>query len=401
VMIGVNMQTSFLTPPFGFALFYLRGVAPAVVKTLSMYKGAIPFILMQLLVLTIVAYSPRLVNYLPQRVTLSASTAPPPVNPALQYCVEEFVTNQFKENGQTIRAAIAKAQGLDLASLPQEMRKDITDSFAKAIAAFGLLDQVNKASAAIDKSAETYAPLHHSVREIQEEIRRNQASIKRLKDEIDVIQSKAPDAESRKKALTDEIAALEARDKAIQASIPSDWETRHKAFRQLLTADNRARLTYRRGVDNAYDPVRNAIRTIEATPALAALKGELEDLRGVINSQTPEKAAEKIEVTLGKIGAIAGANEVRSELYKARRALTSRTPDKNEALKALDKTIDTYAKEVAWRQKAVHDVLPGLHSYEAAIRDTIGLRKQEKLPQNIVPAIASCTSLPRDISLYF
>ena len=49
VMIGLNIQTSFLTPPFGFALFYLRGVASAAVKTTSMYKGVIPFILLQLL----------------------------------------------------------------------------------------------------------------------------------------------------------------------------------------------------------------------------------------------------------------------------------------------------------------------------------------------------------------
>ena len=44
VMIGLNIQTSFLTPPFGFALFYLRGVAPAIVKTVQMYKGVVPFI---------------------------------------------------------------------------------------------------------------------------------------------------------------------------------------------------------------------------------------------------------------------------------------------------------------------------------------------------------------------
>jgi TRAP-type mannitol/chloroaromatic compound transport system permease large subunit len=43
-MIGLNIQTSFLTPPFGFALFYLRGVAPASVATTSMYKGVVPFI---------------------------------------------------------------------------------------------------------------------------------------------------------------------------------------------------------------------------------------------------------------------------------------------------------------------------------------------------------------------
>ncbi|MEQ9124096.1 MAG: TRAP transporter large permease subunit, partial [Alphaproteobacteria bacterium] len=51
VMIGLNIQTSFLTPPFGFALFYLRGVAPAAVRTIQMYKGVIAFISLQLLAL--------------------------------------------------------------------------------------------------------------------------------------------------------------------------------------------------------------------------------------------------------------------------------------------------------------------------------------------------------------
>ena len=50
VMIAINLQTSFLTPPFGFALFYLRGVAPQSVQTIDMYKGVIPFIAIQLFV---------------------------------------------------------------------------------------------------------------------------------------------------------------------------------------------------------------------------------------------------------------------------------------------------------------------------------------------------------------
>ena len=48
VMIGVNLQTSFLTPPFGFALFYLKGVAPSHVTTLNIWKGVVPFIVLQL-----------------------------------------------------------------------------------------------------------------------------------------------------------------------------------------------------------------------------------------------------------------------------------------------------------------------------------------------------------------
>ena len=65
VIIGANLQTSFLTPPFGFALFYLRGVAPPEIKTEDIYRGAIPFILLQLLVLALIIIFPQLVSFIP------------------------------------------------------------------------------------------------------------------------------------------------------------------------------------------------------------------------------------------------------------------------------------------------------------------------------------------------
>ena len=64
VMIGMNLQTSFLTPPFGFSLFYLRGVAPAEVSTAQIYLGAVPFIAIQLVGLLLLFYFPRLVTWL-------------------------------------------------------------------------------------------------------------------------------------------------------------------------------------------------------------------------------------------------------------------------------------------------------------------------------------------------
>lgn len=67
VMIGINLQTSFLTPPFGFALFYLRGVAPASVATMDIYRGVVPFVLIQLLGLAIVAAFPALAVWLPDK----------------------------------------------------------------------------------------------------------------------------------------------------------------------------------------------------------------------------------------------------------------------------------------------------------------------------------------------
>jgi tripartite ATP-independent transporter DctM subunit len=65
VMIAMNLQTSFLTPPFGFALFYLRGVAPPEVDSGTIYRGIIPWVILQLLMLVILALWPGLVTWLP------------------------------------------------------------------------------------------------------------------------------------------------------------------------------------------------------------------------------------------------------------------------------------------------------------------------------------------------
>ena len=65
VLLALNLQTSFLTPPFGFALFYLRGVTPAEVPTQAIWAGAWPFVLIQLLVLTLVAFWAPLATWLP------------------------------------------------------------------------------------------------------------------------------------------------------------------------------------------------------------------------------------------------------------------------------------------------------------------------------------------------
>ena len=68
VMIAINLQTSFLTPPFGFSLFYLRGVAPPEIETSSIYKGVIPFIIIQVLMLGLLALWPKLATWLPEMI---------------------------------------------------------------------------------------------------------------------------------------------------------------------------------------------------------------------------------------------------------------------------------------------------------------------------------------------
>ncbi len=66
VMVGMNLQTSFLTPPFGFALFYLRGVAPGTISTGMIYRGAIPFVILQIAAMATLFVFPEIVLWLPE-----------------------------------------------------------------------------------------------------------------------------------------------------------------------------------------------------------------------------------------------------------------------------------------------------------------------------------------------
>ncbi len=65
ILVSMNLQTSFLTPPFGFSLFYLKGVAPPSVKTKHLYRGILPFIAIQLLMLALIIWQPEMVTWLP------------------------------------------------------------------------------------------------------------------------------------------------------------------------------------------------------------------------------------------------------------------------------------------------------------------------------------------------
>jgi tripartite ATP-independent transporter DctM subunit len=68
IMIAINLQTSFLTPPFGFALFYLRGVAPPEVTTAQIYRGVMPFVAIQIFALILLAIFPDLITWLPHKI---------------------------------------------------------------------------------------------------------------------------------------------------------------------------------------------------------------------------------------------------------------------------------------------------------------------------------------------
>ena len=184
VMIGVNLQTSFLTPPFGFALFYLKGVAPKIVKTLDIWKGVVPFIILQLIGLGIVGAYPSLVNYLPNRVYLTSNVAPPPMNPKLQYCLQEYKFARFDTNGETIKNAILKFQSEVPTNLPDDKMEILEDHFDSALGTFALVDKLKKVEVEYNDYTIDYRDLHFTVRKKQKKILKLNKKIEKYKAEI-------------------------------------------------------------------------------------------------------------------------------------------------------------------------------------------------------------------------
>ncbi len=404
VMIGLNIQTSFLTPPFGFALFYLRGVAPAAVRTLDMYKGVVPFITLQLIALLIVGANPPLVNYLPTRLSLLGETAPPPQNPRLQSCIEDYVHQAFQENGDGIRSAIQTAKGWDLSGVPKSISGEVTRAVNGAEGAFKALADARAATAAIDGAAGEYDPVRTEVRRIEADLRRNAEELENAQRRVGQLQRQAPDDVDAIERLQNRAEELKAEKEALEAQMPASWDAAHGEFKKLLSEEKRAYLTYRRTVDNAYEPIQTFMRVLRGADALVAVRDEVRGLAETIRSSDPEKAMEDIQAMESRVGDIEGAGDVRSALSKARRELrttNTRQPDVDAALAEHAEAVAALEADIAWRVAAAESLLPQVEAYEDAIDDTIGLRQQPRLPREVALYVASCSSRHRNISLNF
>lgn len=397
VMIGLNIQTSFLTPPFGFALFYLRGVAPAAVKTVAMYKGVIAFIGLQLFALAVVGYYPPLVNYLPNRVSFLSDQAPPPRNPKMQFCLEDYVSGKLAaDDGKTL-AAIQTARGLDFTVLPKKMAKDVAGGIDSAALAISKLTEAYTAADAVEAAAGDYRPQLRFVRSIEKKIRREESHL----EEYRVTLSRLQDGSTAREGLEADIAKAEKAVADLTAQILADWDAVHDEFALLTKAENDARSQYRRNADKAYEEVATALAAMNDTPAFLEFENELTSLRGTVETGDPKETEELVNDLSKRIGRLGATDDVKKALGKARRKLRSRTPDVEGALEEYDKAIEAFEEGKVWRAAADTSLRGDLEQYREAIKGTLGLRQQEGLTREQALFMASCSSYHRDISLNF
>ena len=394
VMIGVNIQTSFLTPPFGFALFYLRGVATKAISTIAIYRGVVPFIILQLIALGIVGTFPPLVNYLPNRFYLSSFNAPPPMNPRLEMCVEEYLAETFNQNSAEVAATVDRLIATDTSSLPAKLAKSLDDTGIAARSVLPLLAEVNLAQAELDEATIGYADLHTSVREIERDIRKRQSAIKRLKSE-----RQSTDDSSEHKHIDEETSIVEAEIIALESKIPPEWVDISSEFQTHLKTLSKLQRKYRRAMDDSHEGAVNAVDIISSGNQLEAFKPKL---LGVISAVTTIKSADAaalIKETSAGLNNIPGSNAIKSLMSKSRRAYKKNKTDKGAAL--LKEAVEQLDSEVIWRVSAMANVVPALLAFQDESKYHIGLRSQDRLPDFLVPRISSCKAAHTNISLQF
>ena len=398
VMIGVNLQTSFLTPPFGFALFYLKGVAPKSVTTLNIWKGVVPFIVLQLIGLGIVGFYPTLVNYLPARTYLTSHVAPPPMNPKLQNCLQEYKFDIYNNEEQKIIAAITGFQQLVPSNLPGDKLDIFEEHFENALGTFALVKKLQKTEEEYNLFAEDYRDFHFSVRKKEKRIRKIDKRIEKLESAIRNL-DKDNVAEKNKIELKIEDYKLEI--KEITKQIPENWLSRNKEFEIIHKAKNTQTKRYRKNVDQAYDNLDQIAMFIKDHEKLNELSPEIIELKNTINNKNYENSISIIDNLFEKLGEISGTEEFANKLDDLISIIDNDEIDEEKLLSASSETFGLFDTEISWRKDANKNLLPELMKYNSVIKNNIGLRLQSKLTKEQAKFVARCNSVHRDISLNF
>ena len=395
VMIGVNMQTSFLTPPFGFSLFYLRGVAPKIIKTTEIWKGASVFIILQLIGLGIVGYFPQLVNYLPLRSYLTSEVSPPPINSKIQDCLLDYKYKKYDDKQNLI---INKTQ-----IILQSSFNNINESDKKNIIAlannikitFDMLERIKNSEIEFNYYSENYKSLHNKVRKIEKKILKYNSKIDKLKKDL-----KNEDNIEDKLKIEMQIERIIFNINNINKEIPDSWIKENQKFNNILLNHNQLKLKYNKNVDNAYTELNKYITKFEEVNDFENIINQFSLIINKINMNS-ENIYDELKFFEKKFNSFTEINEVKKKLTKARKKLKKNLNKKNEAVKLIKDAELLLLNIVDSRKNGKKLFLNIFKEIEIISKDNFGLRKQPKLTKEQAIFIASCRSIHKDISLNF
>ena len=398
VMIGLNIQTSFLTPPFGFALFYLRGVASKAVKTIEMYKGVIPFITLQLIALAVVGSYPYLVNYLPNRLSFTSETSPPPKNPKLQLCIENFMKENVLSDKNATKNSIDLLANADLTTLPKEYKKIIVNSIANINNGFDNLSNAFEIQSQINIESIQYLPKLKVVRDKEKNIREFKKLIKDNKTSISRLDS---DETEKKLTLKNENKLLNEKINNEKLNFPNNWVNEYKTFQNLIKSENINRNKYRRSVDSSYEEIEIIHNILNKKDTLYKFEKDFIKFDNVLETNDPKILSKEIKELSKKISRLPENSKITSKLSKVSRNLKKKKVNYKRVRKDFDKSFSIYLSKINSLKTIDGNVENYLGNFLNDTKNTLGLRLQQSLPKDVALYLASCKSSHRNLSLYF
>jgi len=395
VMIGVNMQTSFLTPPFGFSLFYLRGVAPKSIKTIDIWKGASVFIILQLFGLGIVGYFPQLVNYLPLRSYLVSEVSPPPINPKLQDCLLNYKYKKYSINQQLIKNETNKISRTNLNLIPEVYQSEILEIAYNINNTFDLIDNLKEAQKNYEYFTKTYKSLHTKVRKIEKRILKIYSKIEKLEKIL-----KNENELNKQENIKKEINILKEKIEKNKILIPKNWENENNKFNEILKNLKLSKLKYNKNIDSAYANILKYTKMFKEIEDLEKIYKDFDIILNDINKNLLE-SSDEIKIFERKFNSFSEMNEIKKYISKARKILKKDSAKKEEAMGLILDAKILFNEQITWRKKGENLVQISLENLLVIGKDNFGLRKQDSLTKNQALYVAKCKSTPEDISLYF
>jgi len=334
---------------------------------------------------------------------LTSDTAPPPSNPKLQQCLENYVFADYDRKQDLIVASIERIKTANIAYLPDEYQDKLTESYSKAGKSFAMIEGIRSSSANLDEYSIEYRPIHVETRLIQKSIRRHDKEIKELSEEIRRIgfNENEEDAESKVANMKSRVSTLEAERAALVSSIPEGFKLAREKFETFAKKADQTRRVYRQNVDESYEIIKTLRRMLTESDQLEALMPKILPLADIIREQSADEAMDIIKALEAEIDALTETHKIKSRLSKARRALRGNSPDPDKAITEIMKADELMRESVAWHKRAASELSGDLESYDSAIADTIGMRMQARLSNDQAESVASCLAVHKDLSLHF
>ena len=394
VMIGLNMQTSFLTPPFGFSLFYLRGVAPKTVSTSQIWKGAGPFIAIQILALCIIGFYPSLANYLPLRTYLTSEVSPPPTNPKLQECILDYKFRVYENKQGEIVSAINQFKAVNYEFLPTEKKELLNQHFTLVSTALELIPKVKNTRTNLEEYSKSYYQVHLDVRKIQSQVLNNKKKIKSLEDDVRIIENNDPVKASE---LRNEIERFKLDIISLEKTIPNNWASLNNDYQEKYASYAQLLNDYYKNADDGYKILKDLKIEIENTKSVESLISIADNILLNLDKLESTQISAKLDELLNKSDATPNIGQVSDLVYEA-----TTKPDDLPKVKLLLEEVKSYLDEnIKWKKIASTNLISHLEVYDNNIKDSIGIRSQDRLNKDQAIDVAKCNAHHKNIALRF